>query len=83
MNADEALELARKAYPNDEDLRVAYMLGLGDGYELHEERMMEEAVEAYVNTYRDLAARKSWAEFVVEMPTNNLGDRARIIIVKE
>ena len=47
------------------------------------EKMMKEAVEADVNIYRDLAAGKSWAEFVVEMPTNNLGDKVRIIIVKE
>jgi len=31
MNADKALELARLTYPNDEDLRVAYMLGLNAG----------------------------------------------------
>lgn len=47
------------------------------------EQMMEEAVDADVNIYRDLAAGKSWAEFVVEMPTNNLGDKVRIIIIKE
>lgn len=28
MNADKALELARLAYPNNENLRVAYMLGV-------------------------------------------------------
>lgn len=47
------------------------------------EQMLKEAVEADVNIYEDLAAGKSWAEFVVEMPTNNLGDQVRIIIVKE
>ena len=45
--------------------------------------MMKEAVEADVNIYRDIVAGKSWAEFVVEMPTNNLGDKVRIIIEKE
>lgn len=44
MNADKALELARLAYPNDENLRVAYMLGLNEGYELHKSQMMKEAV---------------------------------------
>ena len=44
---------------------------------------MRNAVEADVNTYRDLAAGKSWAEFVVEMPTNNIGDKVKLIIVKE
>jgi hypothetical protein len=46
-------------------------------------QMMKEAVEADVNIYRDLAAGKSWAEFVVEKPPKNLGDKVRIIIVKE
>lgn len=48
MNADEALELARKAYPNDENLRVAYMLGLNEGYELHKDKIMKEAVDGVV-----------------------------------
>lgn len=53
------------------------------GAEWDREQMMKEAVEADVNIYRDLVAGKSWAEFVVEMPTNNLGDKVRVIIVKE
>ena len=83
MNADEALELARKAYPNDEYLRVAYMLGLCDGYELHEERMMEEAVEAKfismdegIIKYSPLFTRKLKQIF-------RPSDKIRIIIVKE
>lgn len=54
-----------------------------EGAKWDREQMMKEAVEADVNIYRDLTAGKSWAEFVVEMPTNNLGDKVRIIIVKE
>lgn len=53
------------------------------GAEWDREQMLKNAVEADVNAYRDLAAGKSWAEFIVEMPTNNLGDKVRIIIVKE
>ena len=53
------------------------------GAEWQKAQMMEESVEADVNTYEDLVAGKSWAEFVVEMPTNNLGDKVRIIIVKK
>ena len=45
MDADKALELATKAFPNDVEFRTAYMLGLNDGYELHKEQMMKEAVE--------------------------------------
>ena len=46
-------------------------------------KMMESAEEADVNTYEDLAAGKSWAEFVVEMPTNNIGDKVKIIVIPE
>ena len=66
--------------PNDQPLpedTVLFNKGVEEGKRL----MMEEAVEADVNTYRDLAAGKSWAEFVVEMPTNNLGDKVRVIVI--
>lgn len=53
------------------------------GAEWQKTQMMKDAVEADVNTYEDLVARQSWAEFVVKMPTNKLGDKVRIIIVKE
>lgn len=64
---------------NYRDLTCGFIAGT----EWQKEQMMKEAVEADVNTYEDLAAGKSWAEFVVKMPTNNLGDKVRIIIVKE
>lgn len=54
-----------------------------EGFDAHKDQMMKEAVEADVNTYKDLAAEKSWAEFVVEMPTNNLGDKVKLIVIKE
>lgn len=67
--------------------KADYWNGAHDGFiagaKWQKEQMMKEAVEADVNIYRDLAAGKSWAEFVVEMPTNNLGEKVRIIIVKE
>lgn len=47
------------------------------------EQMLEDAVDADVNTYEDLAGGKSWAEFVVKVPTNNIGDKVKIIIVNE
>ncbi len=81
MNADEALELARKAYPNDEDLRVAYMLGLNEGYELHKDKIMKEAVEGEVESFSDM----NYPE--VSIPLNPTmfkpGDKVRIIFVKE
>ena len=45
------------------------------------EKMMKDAVEADVNIYRDLAAGKSWAEFVAEMPINNLDDKVLVIVL--
>ena len=81
MNADKALELARLAYPNDENLRVAYMLGLNAGAEWMRERMMKDAVEGYVNYYED-SGGILMAEAQVGCPYHN-GDKVRIIIVKE
>lgn len=77
-------EGARAVYNNtvqhlQEKIDEKYELGKKD----MREQMLKEAVEADVNIYRDLAAGKSWAEFVVEMPTNNLGDKVRIIVVKK
>ncbi len=36
-NADMCLEAARKAFPDNEELRVAYMLGFNEGYEVAEQ----------------------------------------------
>lgn len=51
--------------------------------EWQKRKMMEGAVEADVNIYRDIAGGESWAEFVVAKPPKNLGDKVKIIIVKE
>jgi len=48
MEANKSLELARKAYPNDENLRVAYILGMQKGADI-----LEEAVD----DVKDLAMR--------------------------
>lgn len=74
----EGAEWAREQMPLPEDTLI-FRKGVEEGKRL----MMEEAVEADVNTYTDPAGGESWAEFVVRMPTQNLGDKAKIIIVKE
>ena len=48
MEADKSLELARKAFPNNENLRVAYMLGIEKG---------AENLEDAVDDAKDLAMR--------------------------
>lgn len=56
------------------------------GAEWMKAKMMEEAVEADVNTYKDPILSCGWAEFVVDMPsteTDKLGDKVRIIVIKE
>lgn len=79
MNTDKALELARKAYPNNEELRVAYMLGLNEGYELHRDEMMKDAVEGKV--FMSFAPGHNQMVMAdVDLPTNT---KVRIIIVKE
>ena len=52
------------------------------GAEWYREQILSGAIEADVNIYSDIVAGKHWAEFVVDMPINNLGDKARVIIVK-
>lgn len=37
MDSKKALELSREAYPTNENLRIAYMLGLNKGWNLHDE----------------------------------------------
>lgn len=51
MNADKALELARLAYPNDENLRMAYMLGLNAGTEWQAEK---DTRDMYMSDTRNL-----------------------------
>lgn len=90
MDSNKALELAKAAYPNDENLRVAYMLGVDRGYELHREDMLKDAVEGYVRNgypfnlhpYVDIEESKDkWCDI---MHKNFMdGDKVRLIIVKE
>ena len=72
----EGAEWAREQMPLPEDTLI-FRKGVEEGKRL----MMEDAVEADVNVYRDPAGGESWAEFVVRMPTQNLGDKAKIIIL--
>ncbi len=79
MDADKALELATKAFPNDIEFRTAYMLGLNEGYELHKEQMMKEAVEGeFWNTPFPTIC-------LVDCKNYNFKDnqKVKIIIVKE
>lgn len=57
MNADKALELARLAYPNDENLRVAYMLGLNAGAEWQAEQDEKEQADLFTIVALDAAQR--------------------------
>lgn len=45
MEADKSLELARKAFPNNENLRVAYMLGIQKGAEWADETAWKPSIE--------------------------------------
>ena len=42
-DANMCLEAARKAFPNDENLRVAYMLGFNEGIDRAEQKQEEPA----------------------------------------
>ena len=43
MDSNKNLDLSRKAYPYDENLRVAYMLGLKEGYDQAMQDFLEKA----------------------------------------
>ena len=64
------------------DLEIAFKAG---AY-WQKSQMLKDVIEADVNTYKDPVLSCGWAEFVVDMPsseTDKLGDKVRIIIVKE
>lgn len=66
MEADKSLELARKTYPTNENLRVAYMLGLQKGSEY-----LEEAVD----DAKDLAMRDiAWNVHVMISEGKSVGE---------
>lgn len=77
MNSDKALELARLAYPNDENLRVAYMLGVDKGYEFCREQMLKDAVEVIMRP----DDCEIWVNLVGYGYKFNDGDKAKIIII--
>lgn len=96
MNSDKALELARLAYPNDENLRVAYMLGVDKGYEFCREDMLKDAVEGEIeevsfnngevhNTIRFSFDEESLrVENRIWFPHSGKdGDKVRIVVLKE
>lgn len=84
MNSEETLNFARRKYPNDENLRVAYMLGFNDGADRKEEQMMNGSVEGQIVSKND-----GWNS--IELPSTffgdlsrnyNHGDKVRIIVCK-
>jgi hypothetical protein len=52
MNADKVLELATLTYPNDENLRVAYMLGLNAGAEWMKDELLSKITEEHLEGLR-------------------------------
>ena len=66
MEANKSLELARKAYPNDENLRVAYLLGLQKGAENLEEAVNDAKdldIEKTLNGFQNFYAHENSGEF--------------------
>lgn len=90
MDSEKALELARVAYPNNEKLRVAYMLGLNKGDEVCKEQLFKDAVEGIAcigypflssNPFVDIQESKDkWCKLMRKFMN---GDKVRIIVLEE
>jgi hypothetical protein len=79
MDSNKALELAKSAYPHDDNLRVAYMLGVDKGYEFCREDMLKDAVEGRV--FMSFAPGHNQMVMAdVDLPTNT---KVRIVVLKE
>lgn len=57
MNANKNLDLARKAFPYNEDQRVAYMLGLEEGYDQAMQDFLEKAEKYLRKEFVDMWLR--------------------------
>jgi len=55
MDSNKNLDLSRKAYPYDENLRVAYMLGLKEGYDQAMQDFLEKAERWLEPTFKSIA----------------------------
>ncbi len=72
-NSDMCLEAARKVFPNNEDSRVAYMLGFNDGFDKTKEQLEVDIV----------SAAKVFLEALSKTPYNNKPITDAQIIVKQ
>lgn len=80
MDSNKALELAKSAYPHDENLRVAYMLGVDKGYEFCREQMLKGAVGGMVcATITNQVAISFSSPLPKELKA---GDKVRILVLK-
>ena len=67
MNVNKNLDLARKAYPYDNNLRVTYMLGLEEGYN----QAMQD-IEVFLNEHRGFVGERFTVEDIVEQFKNHV-----------
>ncbi|MBP5722179.1 MAG: hypothetical protein J6X18_01155 [Bacteroidales bacterium] len=67
MNVNKNLDLARKAYPYDNNLRVTYMLGLEEGYN----QAMQD-IEVFLNENRGFVGERFTVEDIVEQFKNHV-----------
>lgn len=85
MEANKNLELARKAFPDDEKMRVAYMLGLEKGWELREEQMMKDAIDGELGT--GSISSKAGSVRIIHIKDNaeklKSGDKIKVIKISE
>jgi len=85
MDRSKNIELARVAYPDNEELRVAYMLGLEKGYELCGEDIMNNAVTGKVSGEVHHMGKKKVCVDIPYFETDclSVGNKVKAIVIKD
>lgn len=82
MNSNKNLDLARKAFPYNEDQRVAYMLGLDEGYDQAMKDIQEQVEKSVIEksngevTIEDLVAYNQGFKAVRELTKQDFMEKA-------
>lgn len=74
MNSNKNLDLARKAFPYNKDQRVAYMLGIEEGYDQAMQDFFEKAEEFFYEQFNIHPHDCHVVQYVSDTPLENIDD---------